>query len=89
MSALETGLIAQLPRTPWTPHERALRRIVSLYTGNSMMTGHELRVLKIALEGLGVPSWKRRQAVQAAIQLKRDRVMAERATPHGGTDESA
>jgi len=89
VSAREDGLLAQLVKPQPSPTERALRRIVTLYTGNSMMTSHELRVLEIALEGLGVPSWQRREAVQAAIQLKRDRVMAEYAARNGGTNEAA
>lgn len=88
MSAREDGLLAQLAKPQPSPHERALRRIVSLYVGNAMMTGHELRVLEIALEGLGVPSWQRRKAVQDAIQLKRDRVMAEYAARDGGANEA-
>lgn len=76
MSALEPGLFAQLLAHEPAPAEKALRKIVSLFTDNAHMSEHELRVLEIALEGLGASASERRVAVQAAIQLKRDRIMA-------------
>ena len=75
MSALEPGLVAQLLAHEPAPAERALRKIVSLFTDNAFMSGHELRVLEIAMEGLGASASERRQAVEAAIQLRRNRVM--------------
>ncbi|TYQ19865.1 UNVERIFIED_ORG: hypothetical protein JN05_01233 [Zoogloea ramigera] len=76
MSALEPGLLAQLLDAEPAPAEKALRRIVSLFADNAHMSGHELRVLEIAMEGLGAPASERRQAIEAAIQLRRNRVMS-------------
>lgn len=83
MSALDVGLIAQLVAEP-TRAEQALRKIVNLFADNARMSGHELRVLEITLEGLGVPACDRRLAIEAAIQRKRDRLTALHGWPDGG-----
>ena len=87
MSALEVGLIAQLVAEP-TRAEQALQKIVNLFEDNARMTGHELRVLEIALEGLEVPARDRRAAIEAAIQRRRDRLTALHGWPNGGNDEA-
>lgn len=89
MSALEPGLLAQLLHAEPAPAEKALRRIVSLFTDNAHMSGHELRVLEIAMEGLGAPASERRQAIEAAIQLRRNRVMARYTEQGRAGDETA
>lgn len=73
MSALEPGLMAQLVAEP-SRAEQALQKIVNLFTDNDRMSGHELRVLEITLEGLGMPPGQRRLAFEAAVQRKRDRL---------------
>jgi len=77
MSALEQGLVAQLQDEP-TPAERALQRIVTLFSENDRMSCHELRVLEIVLEGLRMPPGQRRLQIEAAIQRKRDRMEVKR-----------
>ena len=89
MSALEPDLVAQLLAHEAAPAERALRKIVSLFTDNAFMSGHELRVLEIAMEGLGASASERRQAVEAAIQLRRNRVMGRYAEQGRVGDEAA
>jgi hypothetical protein len=89
VSALEPGLIAQLLDGAPSPAEKALRKIVTLFTDNAHMTGHELRVLEIAMEGLGVPASDRRAAAEAAIQLRRNRVMARYADQKRGGYEAS
>lgn len=76
MSANERGLLAQLFGAEPSHAEVACRRIMTLFADNSRMTDHELRVYEIAMEGLSIPAPQRRVQLQAAIQLKRDRVMA-------------
>ncbi|MYM34886.1 hypothetical protein GTP38_11100 [Duganella sp. FT94W] len=79
MSATERGLLAQLFGAEPSQAEIACRRIMTLYMDNDQMTSHELRCYEIAMEGLGVPPAQRRAQMQAAIELKRDRIMARRA----------
>lgn len=74
MSANERGLLAQLFGVEPSQAEIACRRIMTLFTDNDRMTCHELRVYEIAMEGLGIPAAQRRAQMEAAIQLKRDRL---------------
>ena len=85
MSALEVGLMAQLVAEP-TRAEHALQKIVNLFADNDRMSGHELRVLEITLEGLSVPAAERRLAFEAAVQRKRDRLTALHGWNQGATD---
>ena len=85
MSALEPGLMAQLVAEQ-TPAERALQKILTLYQDNSRMSCTELRVLEIALEGLGVAPAHRRVEIEAAIQRKRDRLALLRGWVNGGSN---
>lgn len=87
MSALEPGLIVQLVDEP-TRAEKALERIVTLFADNDRMSCHELRVLEIVLEGLRMPPGQRRLQIEAAIQRKRDRIMALHGTL-GGVDATS
>lgn len=87
MSALEPGLMAQLVAEP-TRAERALQKIVNLFTDNDRMSGHELRVLEIALEGMDVPARERRLVFEAAVQRKRDRMERLYRQREGATDEA-
>ncbi|RFP19140.1 hypothetical protein [Duganella sp. BJB475] len=80
MSAIERNLMAMLLEAEKpTPAEKALWRVVSLFYENDRMSRHELRIFEIALEGLGLRSGERRVEIEAAIQRKRDRLMALRA----------
>ncbi|SDF79831.1 MULTISPECIES: hypothetical protein [unclassified Duganella] len=78
MNASDCGPLAQLSSTAPSHAEVACRRILTLFTDNAQMTSHELRCYEIAMEGLNVPPAQRRTQMEAAIQLKRDRLMARR-----------
>jgi hypothetical protein len=75
MSALEPGLLAQLIDEPM-PSVKALQKIVTLFSENDRMSSHELRVLEIVLEGLGMPPALIRTEIETAIQRRRDRIEA-------------
>lgn len=76
MSANERGLLAMLFGSEPSTAEVACRRVMTLFADNSRMSDHELRVYEIVMEGLGIPAPQRRAQLQAAIQLKRDRLTA-------------
>lgn len=73
MSALDPGLMAQLVAEP-TIAEQALQKIANLYADNAWMSAHELRVLAIVYEGLGISAAENRLMIQAAIQRRRYRI---------------
>lgn len=82
---MEPGLLAQLVTGP-PPAEHALQKILNLFENNSRMSEHELRVMEIAMEGIGVPAKERRRALEAAIQRRRDRLTALHGWRQGGPD---
>lgn len=91
MSAREDGLLAQLVRSP-TPAEKALRRIAALCREPNHRVTRQIRLLEIALEGLGVPTREREKEVQRLVQWRRDMAAKHRAAElvsDGGTDEVA
>jgi hypothetical protein len=66
----------------------ALQKQVALLSGGRALTGLNLRVLEIALEGMNVPPERRRETIQAAIQAGRDQAEARRAALKGVADEN-
>lgn len=66
-------MLLLLKAEPTTPAEKALWRVIALFSDNDRMSGHELRVFEIAMEGLGFSAERRRFEIEAAIQRKRDR----------------
>ena len=64
----------------------ALQKQVAILTNRKAITGLNLRMLEIALEGMNVPPARRAEAIQTEIQKHRDLVAKQRAIREGGSD---
>lgn len=67
---------------------RALQKQVQILTNGRQLSNLNLRLLEIALEGMNVPTERRTEAIQNAIQLSRDQIEKRRAKSNGGSDAS-
>lgn len=61
-----------------TAAERALNRIVSLCSLADNITGREVRIYEISMEGLMLPPAERRANVERLVQKRRDAIAARR-----------